>query len=135
MIRNIKRSMLAFLMSAFAFTTFTHAVQAAIISTEQVAAANASHQNHEKIAAALGRPEVIAQLEQLGVDKQEVQARVAALTDAEAAKLAGEIDKLPTGGSDWAWAGWLVGILVILLITDFIGWTHIFPWSKHKSKR
>jgi hypothetical protein len=130
MLRAMKRVLVGFLLTSFVFVGFTQSVQAAIIGTDQVAAVNASQQNREKIAAALARPEVMAQLEQLGVAKPEAQARVAALTDSEAAYLAGEIDKLPAGGSNWAWAGWLVGIFLILVITDAIGWTHIFPWTK-----
>jgi hypothetical protein len=132
MLRNIKRVFVGFLLSVFAFVNVTQSVQAAIISTGQVAAANASQQNREKVAAALARPEVMAQLEQFGVGKLEAQARVAALTDAEAASLAGEIDKLPAGASNWAWAGWIAGIFLILVITDLLGWTHIFPWAKSK---
>jgi hypothetical protein len=135
MMQKIKRGFVAFLVGAFTFVGFTQSVQAALIGTEQVASVQASQQNREKIAAALARPEVIAQLEQMGVDKDSAQSRVAALTDAEAASVAGEIDKLPAGASDWAWAGWLVGIFLILVITDYIGWTHIFPWTKAKAKR
>jgi hypothetical protein len=131
MLRTLKRVFVGFLLASFTLVGFTQSAQAAIISTEQVAAANASQQNREKIAAALARPEVTAQLEQLGVGKLEAQARVAAMTDAEAAYLSGEIDKMPAGGSsNWAWAGWLLGIFLILVLTDYLGWTHIFPWTK-----
>jgi hypothetical protein len=130
MLRKMKRVFVGFLLGSFVFVGFTQSVQAVIISTEQVATANTSQRNRDKVAAALAQPEVLAQLQQLGVDKLEAQARVAALTDAEAASIAAEIDKLPAGGSNWAWAGWLVGIFVILLITDLVGWTHIFPWTK-----
>lgn len=133
MLRKIKGIFVAFLLGSFVLVGFTQSVQAAIISTEQVAAARDAQQHREKIAAALTHPEVVAQLQQFGIDQQEAQARVAALTDAEAASLAGEIDKLPAGGTDWAWAGWLLGIFLILVITDYLGWTHIFPWSKSKS--
>jgi hypothetical protein len=134
MLRTTKNTVVGFALSAFVLGGFMQSVQAAVISTEQVAAANASQQNREKVAAALARPEVTAQLEQLGVNKLEAQARVAALTDAQAAYLAHEIDTLPAGGN-WAWAGWLAGIFLILVITDLVGWTHIFPWTKSKSKR
>jgi hypothetical protein len=134
MLRSLKRIFVSFLLASFTFVSFTQSVQAAIISTEQVAAADVSQQNREKVAAAISRPEVIAQLEQLGVGKLEAQARVAALTDAETAYMASEIDKLPAGASNWSWAGWLVGIFLILIVTDLLGWTHIFPWTQSQSQ-
>jgi hypothetical protein len=129
------RIFLAFLLSSFIFVTVTQPAEAAMITTEQVAvAANSAQQNRRTISAALARPEVIAQLADLGVDRQQAQDRVAALTDQQAAAMAHEINQMPAGG-DWAWAGWLVGIFLILVITDLIGWTHIFPWTKSKAKR
>jgi hypothetical protein len=104
-----------------------------MIGTEQVAVANASQQNRERIAAALQRPEVIAQLEQLGVDKSLAQERVAALTDDEAATLAGRLDSLPAGG--WDAVGVLLFIFVLLLVTDLLGLTHVFPFTRSAARR
>ena len=47
----------------------------------------------------LERADVQAQLQAHGVNPAEVKARVAALTDAEAAELVAKIDELPAGGS------------------------------------
>jgi hypothetical protein len=135
MLRKLKGTFVGLLLSSFVFVGFTQSVQAAIIGTEQIAAAHVSQQNREKIAATLDHPEVIAQLERFGVDKKEAEARVAALTDAEAAALAGEIDKMPAGGSSgWEWVGWLLVIFLILVLTDYLGWTHIFPWTKARTQ-
>ena len=128
MIRKIKRLFIYTLVASFTFAGFTHTVQAAMIGTEQVLAADTAQQNHAKIASALARPEVIAQLEKLGVNKSDAQARVAALTDAEAAVLANQIDSLPAGGADAL--GVLVFIFVLLLITDILGFTRIFPFTR-----
>jgi hypothetical protein len=131
---RVSRILIAFLLSSFIFVTVTQPAEAAIITTEQIAAANSAQQNRQTISAALARPEVIAQLAEFGVDQQQAQARVAALTDEQAAAMAHEINQMPAGG-DWAWAGWLLGIFLILVITDLIGWTHIFPFTKSKAKR
>jgi hypothetical protein len=72
---------------------------------------------------------VIAQLEKLGVNTSDAQVRVAALTDAEAASLAGQIDSLPAGGDV---VGALVLIFVILLVTDILGLTKVFPFTRSK---
>lgn len=127
MLRKIKRLFVCFLLTSFTFVGFMQSVQAAMIGTDQVLAANTAQQNHAKIAAALERPEVIAQLQGLGVDKADAQARVAALTDEEAASLAGQIDSLPAGGDI---IGALVLIFVILLVTDILGLTKVYPFTR-----
>lgn len=116
-------------LTAFSFAGFTQSVQAAMIGTEQVHAANIAEQNHAKIAAALNRPEVLAELEKMGVARDDAQARVAALTDTEAATLANQIDSLPAGGDV---VGALLLIFVILLVTDILGLTKVFPFTRSR---
>lgn len=130
MFTKIKRLFIYFLLTSFTFVGFTQSVQAAMIGTDQVVAANLGEQNRAKIAAALNRPDVMAQLEQQGVDALQAQARVAALTDAEAASVAGQIDSLPAGGDSVL--GVLVFIFVLLLITDILGLTKVFPFTRSK---
>jgi hypothetical protein len=127
MIRKIKHFFVYILLASFTFGGFTQVAQAAMIGTEQVLAASAAQQNQEKIATALNRPEVLAHLEKMGVNKTEAEARVAALTDVEAAKLAGEIDSLPAGGDI---VGALILIFVVLLVTDILGLTKVFPFTR-----
>ncbi len=127
MIQKMKRLFVYILLTAFGFAGFTQTVQAAIIGTEQIQAANAAQQNHAKISAALNRPEVLAQLEQMGVSKADAQARVAALTDEEAATLAKQIDSLPAGGDV---VGALLVIFFVLLVTDILGLTKVFPFTR-----
>lgn len=130
MFTKIKRLFIYFLLTLFTFVGFTQSVQAAMIGTDQVVAANLGEQNRAKIAAALNRPDVMAQLEQQGVDPLQAQARVAALTDAEAASVAGQIDSLPAGGDSVL--GVLVFIFVLLLITDILGLTKVFPFTRSR---
>ena len=127
--QTAKRVFVGTVLAAFTFVGFTQSVQAAMIGTEQVHAANAARQNHDRIAAALDRPEVLAHLEKLGVNKSDAQARVAALTDEEAATLASQIDSLPAGGDV---IGALVLIFVVLLVTDILGLTKVFPFTRSR---
>lgn len=48
--------------------------------------------------AVIDRGEMASQLQALGISPREARERVAALTDAEVASLAGRIDALPAGG-------------------------------------
>lgn len=78
----------------------------------------------------LDREEVLAGLKASGVSAADVKARVAAMTDDEVAQLAGQIDRLPAGGTDIL--TFILVVFIILLITDIMGVTHIFPFTKKK---
>jgi hypothetical protein len=95
-----------------------------IVTTDQVYASA----ERERVRGFLDRVDVQAQMQQLGVDPAAARARVDALTDDEAAQLAGHIDQLPAG-ADSFW-GVLLAIFVILLITDILGLTKIFPFTR-----
>lgn len=129
-IQITKRTFICLLVSSFTFVGFTQTVQAAMIGTEQVVAASHAQQNRAKVAAALERPEVMEQLERLGVNRDDAQARVAALTDEEAASMASQIDSLPAAGADIV--GALVLIFVVLLVTDILGLTKVFPFTRSR---
>jgi len=70
---------------------------------------------------------VRAQLLRNGVDLAQVQARVDALTDAEARDFADRIDHAPAGGDI---LGLLFAVFVILLVTDILGLTKVFPFTR-----
>jgi hypothetical protein len=127
MIRTLKRAFVYALLGTVAFTGVTQSANAAMIGTEQIHAASVAEQNHAKVLAALDRPDVAAQLESMGVNKLDAQARVAALTDAEAAQLAGQVDTMPAGGDV---IGVVLFVFVLLLITDILGLTKVFPFTR-----
>jgi hypothetical protein len=65
------------------------------------------------------------------VDAADAQARVAALSDEQAQQLAARIDQLPAGGDGVGDVlGFLLLIFVILLITDILGLTKVFPFTR-----
>jgi hypothetical protein len=101
--------------------------QAGMIATDQ-AAASATRARLEGL---LDRADLQAQLAAYGVKASDVKARVAALSDDEAAQLAAQIDSAPAGGDA---AGALIGaaliVFLVLLLTDILGYTHVFPFTK-----
>jgi len=99
--------------------------RAALVGTEQVLHADGSARAH--IHAWLARADVRAQLLHNGVDLAQVQARVDALTDAEASDFADRIDHAPAGGDI---LGLLFAVFVILLVTDILGLTKVFPFTR-----
>ena len=96
----------------------------ALIGTEQAAAAQPGR---ALLAQTLARADVIAGLQARGVSVEAAQARVAALTDAEAAQVAAQIDQAPAGGDA---LGVILTIFVVLLITDILGFTKVFPFTR-----
>ena len=95
----------------------------AMLSTE-----SALGPDRERISRILDRTDVQAQLQAYGVSAAEVKARVAALTDAEAAELAARIDELPAGGVSILGAALIV--FLVLLLTDILGYTKVFPFTR-----
>lgn len=98
-------------------------VHAGMVSTDAVVADT----ERARISSFLDRGEVRAQLQAKGVSPADVKARVAAMTDDEASQLAGQIDSLPAGGNI---LGILLTVFIVLLITDILGFTKVFPFTR-----
>lgn len=117
--------------SIFLVCVPVHGVLAALISTDTIAKGRDGQTARADINALIGREDVQSALIRQGLDPQEAKQRVAALSDAEAVKLAGMLDDLPAGGSA---IGFLVTVILVvflvLLITDLTGLTDVFPWVK-----
>jgi hypothetical protein len=97
---------------------------AGIVTTEQIS----SSAERDRVRNFLDRADVQAQMQALGVDATAARERVDALTDQEVNELAGRIDQLPAGSSDVL--GVLLAVFIILLITDILGLTKIFPFTR-----
>jgi hypothetical protein len=104
------------------------AAHAGMIGTEAVVNAAQTQQYRDRLHNALNRDDVQTQLLARGVDPAQVQARVDSLTDEEMQTLATDMDQLPAGGSV---VGALVLIFLVLLVTDLLGLTNVFPFVKH----
>ncbi len=107
------------------------AAHAGMIGTEAVISTAQAQQDRERLRQVLNRDDVKAQLIARGVDPSQVQARVNSLTDQELQSLSGKIDQLPAGGDA---LDLLVLIFIVLLITDILGFTNVFPFVKHPQR-
>jgi hypothetical protein len=71
-----------------------------------------------------------------GISPAEARARVDSLSDDEIMQIADKMDQLPAGGSAFGViVGAAVFIFVVLLITDILGFTDIFTFVKHPSRK
>ena len=100
---------------------------ATMVSTAEVVHSLQAQDDINRIHEALNRDEVKNQLSQLGVDPALVQARVDALSDDEAQQLAQQLDQMPAGSGV---VGALLFVFILLLITDLLGLTSVFPFTK-----
>ncbi len=100
---------------------------AGLIPTGEVSAVQAQA-DRDRVRAFMDREDVRQQLQALGVDARVAQDRVAALSDEEVARIAGKLDQAPAGGDSVL--GVLFAVFIILLVTDLLGLTKVFPFTK-----
>ena len=89
---------------------------AGLIGTDEVISAAQAAAARDTVASFLNRSDVTGQLQLLGLNAKDAKDRVAALTDAEVAKLAGQIESMPAGAGDGA------ALIVVLLIIWLVWW-------------
>lgn len=130
-----KRTVAYVVTASLLYSGLLSVAQATLISTEQIAVAQtapvapvAPGQGRALLLATLDRADVQAALQQRGVSVDQARARVAALTDAEAATVAAQIDQAPAGADGVL--GTIVFIFLVLLVTDILGFTKVFPFTR-----
>lgn len=114
--------------------------QAAMVSTQDIARASGqatasaldAEASRMRLASFLTREDVRAELVRMGVSSEDASARIAALTDEEAIELAGRVDKAPAGAGV---VGAIVLIFLVLLVTDILGFTKVFPFTRPVNRR
>lgn len=106
---------------------------AELVPTYSITGASRVESARQKLARYLQREDVRAGLEQYGVTPAAARARADALSDEEVAAVAGKIDSLPAGG-DFEIIGVLVFVFVLLLITDILGFTKVYSFTRSVKK-
>lgn len=109
---------------------------AAMIGTETVLNVARGQEARDYLNRVLAREDVQTELIAQGIDPLEAKARVDSLSDTEVVRLAGQIEQLPAGGSPFgALVGAALVVFIVLLVTDIMGYTDIFPFVKSKDAR
>ncbi len=113
------------------FSVLLPPAKAALVPTAQAVSAIDTEQTRSQLHALIDRSDVQNQLEIWGVDPQEARARVNALSDQELEKLSARMDRMPAGGGA---IGVIVGaaliVFLVLLFTDIMGYTDVFPFTR-----
>ncbi len=100
---------------------------AAIVSTDTTLTADAAVANRDQVTTFLARADVQKAMQERGVNGTDALQRVQSMSDAEVAQLAGRIDQAPAGGEI---LGVLFTVFIILLVTDILGLTKVFPFTR-----
>jgi hypothetical protein len=127
-IPTLRRTSLTLLFSLMTMWLPTAPVHAALVGTEQVAATGDVAHNRDRVRGFLQRDDVRNMLTQQGVDANVALTRVDSMTDSEVQTVADRLDQLPAGGSSVL--GIIFTVFIILLITDILGLTKVFPFTR-----
>lgn len=101
---------------------------APLVPTHAVLSQIDSELNREQLLDMLDTEAVVRSLERNGVSIDEARARVAALSDQEVRMLNERMQELPAGANI---VGVLFSVFIILLITDLLGLTNVFPFTRN----
>lgn len=120
------RFLTALLAVSILFVSVQPAANAAIVSTSELVATEQSEIGREYLLNSLEREEVRTALTSQGVDLEMAKQRVASMTDEEVKALNQKMEEMPAGGVVEA----LLIVFLVLIITDLVGLTDVFPFVK-----
>jgi len=107
---------------------------AAMIPTEEINDTNKGQEARDFLKELISREDIQNYLTNQGIDPLEAKARINGLSDSEAVKVAEQLEQLPAGSGA---VGIIIGaallVFLVLLVTDILGLTDVFPFvNKHK---
>lgn len=124
------RFLSALLVSTMLSLSLQPLAQASMVGTDELLLQQQTEFERETLITAIDREEVRQVLVQHGVDPQQAKERIASLTDDELQAVKQKFDEMPAGGSI---GGVILTIFLVLLLTDILGYTDVFPFvKKHK---
>lgn len=100
---------------------------ASIVGTDVVIAQQQSSIDRAQLLAMFERSDLRDALVAQGVNPDNARERIAALSDEEVKSMIGQVDQLPAGGDA---VGVVVFLFLVLLFTDIMGWTDVFPFIR-----
>ncbi len=107
-------------------------LQAGLIGTGEAVSAEQAQAARDTLRGAIDRAAAAGKLQEYGITPQAARERIAALTDLEAATLAGRAGSMPAG-ADGAGVGLL--IIIVFLIWHFWVGPAIYPDTKKDEKK
>jgi len=128
--KNFKKLVSTVLIVCITAAGLPFSAQARMVTTEEITAPASSgtlSASRDKVNQFLAREEVRQAMLGQGVTPDAAMSRVAAMSDSEVAQLAGRVDQAPAGGDV---LGILFTVFIVLLVTDIMGLTKVFPFTR-----
>ncbi|HPF28031.1 MAG TPA: PA2779 family protein [Steroidobacteraceae bacterium] len=122
-ISSFRKTVCLLALFAFANQVIVPHAHGAIIGTDEAVAAEARNADLARISRVLSDQSVQQRLVSMGVEPAAAEARLAALTNAELARIADELEQAPAGGDALALIG---AVFLVLLILELTGVIDIF---------
>jgi hypothetical protein len=102
---------------------------AAMVPTDATIYDNKAEEARDYLKSLISRNDIRESLLSKGIDPDEAKIRVQSLSDSEAIAVADQIEQLPAGGGA---IGVIIGaaliVFLVLLVTDILGYTDVFPF-------
>ncbi len=107
---------------------------ATMVPTDATIYDNKAEEARDHLKSLISRNDIRKSLLSQGIDPDEAKIRVESLSDSEAIAVADQIEQLQAGGGA---IGVIIGavliVFLVLLATDILGYTDVFPFvNKHK---
>jgi len=108
---------------------------AAMVPTEATIYQFKTQDARDHLKTLISRNDIKNALISQGIDPDEAKARVDSLSDSEVIEVADKIEQLPAGaGVFGAILGAALIVFLVLLLTDILGYTDVFPFVKSQRK-
>ncbi len=131
MYSHIQRLSVLTLMVLSTFFLSLRQSEAGLVSTSQAFESISMDQKRARVSGFLERSDVEEQFVKLGVSASEARARMQYLTDADVLRINDRLDQLPAGQDGiGAVLGFVLILFIILLITDILHLTKVFPFTR-----
>jgi hypothetical protein len=108
---------------------------AVMVPTEATIYQMKAQDARDRLKTFISRNDIKKTLISQGIDPDEAKARVDSLSDSEVIEVADKIEQLPAaGGAFGAIIGAALIVFLVLLLTDILGYTDVFPFVKSHKK-
>ena len=108
---------------------------AALVPTEATIYQFKAQDARDHLKTIISRNDIKTALISQGIDPDEAKVRVDSLSDSEVIEVADKIEQLPAGGGVFgAIIGAALIVFLVLLLTDILGYTDVFPFVKSQKK-
>ena len=119
------------LLICFLCVSFQQAALAGLVTTVDLVDEQLVISEKQRLMQLLASEHVQSQLTSMGVDPADATQRLANMTDEEVVAFSARMDEMDAGSGV---VGALVFVFLVLLVTDLLGYTDVFPFVKKTIK-